>query len=206
MPESAAWVPDGRRLLVQARAPGQDVRLYAQDLQGGSPTAISPEGVRLAGSSAVLRTDDLLLAGVRTEPFASSTSREAESEAIRGLVQGERVVGWTADGAGLYVFRFGELPCSVFRLDPKTGDRELWKKLVPPDPAGFLSVQTLCITPDGRSYAYSVWTLFGPLPGRRSEVIVAPETKPCPGRSSRLISVAQLAQLTTPTSTRCART
>jgi dipeptidyl aminopeptidase/acylaminoacyl peptidase len=163
MPESAAWVRDGRRLLVQARAPGQDVRLYAQDLQGGGPTAISPEGVRLAGSSAVSPDGRFVIGWSATGTVCIFDLQGGKSEAIRGLVQGERVVGWTADSAGLYVFRFGGLPCAVFRLDPKTGDRELWKKLVPPDPAGFLSVQALCITPDGGSYAYSVWTDYSDL-------------------------------------------
>jgi hypothetical protein len=52
---------------------------------------------------------------------------------------------------------------SVFRLDPTTGHRELWKKLVPPDPAGILSVQTLRMTPDGKSYAYSFWSDYSDL-------------------------------------------
>jgi Tol biopolymer transport system component len=163
MPESAAWFPDGRRLLVQARAPGQDVRLYAQDLQGGSPTAISPEGVRLAGKAAVSPDGRFAIGRSANGAVSTFDLETGRGEAIQGLVQGERFVCWTADGAGLYVFRIGEVPCSVFRLDPTTGHRELWKKLVPPDPAGMLSLQTLCITPDGKSYAYSCWSDYSDL-------------------------------------------
>ncbi len=34
---------------------------------------------------------------------------------------------------------------------------------MPPDPAGIFSVQTLCITPDGKSYAYSFWSGYSDL-------------------------------------------
>ena len=163
IPESAAWFPDGRRLLVEGRAPGEDVRLYVQDLQGGMPTAISPEGVRLTSSSALSPDGRFAIGRGANGAISAFDLQGGPGKAIRGLLQGERVACWTADGAGLYVFRIGELPCSVFRLDPTSGHRELWRKLVPPDPAGILSVQTLCITSDGKSYAYSFWSSYSDL-------------------------------------------
>jgi hypothetical protein len=55
------------------------------------------------------------------------------------------------------------MPCSVFRLDPSTGNRQVWKTLTPPDPAGVMSVQALRLTPDGKSYAYSFWSIYSDL-------------------------------------------
>jgi hypothetical protein len=46
------------------------------------------------------------------------------------------------------------MPARVWRLDLATG-RELVHELAPPDPAGVTSIETILLTPDGGSYAYS---------------------------------------------------
>lgn len=43
----AAWMPDGRRIVVSASGPGRGSRLYLQSLDGGDPRAFTAEGVRL---------------------------------------------------------------------------------------------------------------------------------------------------------------
>ncbi len=40
-------------------------------------------------------------------------------------------------------------------LDIRTGKKELWKELMPPDPAGVMTVSPVNVTPDWKSYAYS---------------------------------------------------
>src|SRR5207244_3259903 len=47
----ADWLPDGRRVLLTANEPGRGSRLYLQDLSGGKPRAISPEGYRAFGKA-----------------------------------------------------------------------------------------------------------------------------------------------------------
>ncbi|HYM08419.1 MAG TPA: protein kinase, partial [Terriglobales bacterium] len=41
----ARWFPDGKRFVFSGNEPGKGVRLYTQDLSGGTPKPISPEGV-----------------------------------------------------------------------------------------------------------------------------------------------------------------
>jgi dipeptidyl aminopeptidase/acylaminoacyl peptidase len=161
-PESATWLPDGKRLLVQARDSGGAVRVYLQDLDGGEPGAVSPQGIRLAGTSAA-SPDGRRFLGRKPDRSVCLFEIGGGMEEIRGLLADERVVRWTLEGDELYVFRPGEMPCSVFRLDPTTGNREVWRTLTPPDPAGVLSVQTLRITPNGKSYAYSFWSVCSDL-------------------------------------------
>ena len=48
-----------------------------------------------------------------------------------------------------------ELPCRVYRLDLESGKRELWKELMPADPAGVIEILGVVLTPDARFYAYS---------------------------------------------------
>jgi hypothetical protein len=70
---------------------------------------------------------------------------------------------WSADGKSLFLFRRGEVPAHVFRLDVDTGRRELWKTLVPPDAAGVYSIIEFRVTPTGHSYFYSYTRLLSQL-------------------------------------------
>ena len=64
-------------------------------------------------------------------------------------------IRWGADGRTLYVRGREGVPGRVYRVDPSTGEREIWKELLPEGPAGVGLVDAIQITPDGRSYAYS---------------------------------------------------
>ena len=61
---------------------------------------------------------------------------------------------WTSDGRSLFVYRLGEVPATVNRLELATGRKELWKKLVPPDVSGVTDISSVLITPDGNNYVY----------------------------------------------------
>ena len=64
-------------------------------------------------------------------------------------------MGWTADGRNAFVFRRGEIPARVFRVDIPTGRRQLWSTLTPPEPAGVGGISSVLATPDGRTVIYS---------------------------------------------------
>jgi hypothetical protein len=53
------------------------------------------------------------------------------------------------------VFRRGELPAKIVRVDVGAGRRTSWKELAPRDNAGVGGLLNVVITPDGLSYAYS---------------------------------------------------
>ena len=59
-----------------------------------------------------------------------------------------------ADGRSLYLGGV-TLPVRIEICDTVTGARRLWKEIVPPDPAGVLTVGPILIAPDGKSYVYS---------------------------------------------------
>ena len=70
------------------------------------------------------------------------------------------------DGRSLFVRGPGEFSAAVYRLDPATGRRKLWKTLAPPDPAGVFNIERdsgLRVTPDGRGYAFTYWSWFNEL-------------------------------------------
>jgi Tol biopolymer transport system component len=152
---SGKILPDGHTLLVAASEAGKPVGLWVLPLEGGKPRrvldeeppgglAASPDGKQLAlhmggGKGFILPLDG----GPRTP--------------LKGLEAEDRLDQWSGDGRYLYVSRQQELPGKVFRIEIETGRRELWKELMPADPAGVAHVNEspIAISRDGKSYAYT---------------------------------------------------
>ena len=65
-------------------------------------------------------------------------------------------IRFTADGKALFVERRGELETSVYRVELQSGRPELHLKIAPADVVGIDSLGEVRITPDGRSYVYSI--------------------------------------------------
>jgi len=73
---------------------------------------------------------------------------------IAGFEDGEVPINWTSDGKGLFVTRPGDRPARITRLDVTTGQRTMWKELMPLDNAGVQNIGPIRITPDGKTYVY----------------------------------------------------
>jgi hypothetical protein len=67
---------------------------------------------------------------------------------------GELRITFSTDGASLYLYQPGELPAKVFRLDLHTGQRTLWRQLMPADPAGVETIGPILLTPDAKMCVY----------------------------------------------------
>jgi hypothetical protein len=145
--------PTGIRILINGRAPGADPRVLVQDLAGGSPKALTPEGFELVppvspdGRHAIVRTGDekpmFSIDGAEVSPLPAGEHRD-------------QAVGWSADSRWVYVSTPSlEIPARIHRIEIASGRRELWKQMTPADPAAFGGFTGLSFTPDGKSYAYS---------------------------------------------------
>jgi hypothetical protein len=77
-----------------------------------------------------------------------------EPTAVPGLDPDDQVVQCSADGRFVYVRRLSEVSATVYRLEIATGRRELWRTLMPADPAG-VSTLNPYPTPAGDAYVYS---------------------------------------------------
>lgn len=69
---------------------------------------------------------------------------------------------WSDDGRAIYVRGRGDESVAIDRIDLETGRRAPWKRIVPSDPVGMIGVdvQAVCISRDGKSYAYTYWTVL----------------------------------------------
>ena len=149
----AAWLSDGKRIIVSAIEPGHQARLYLQDLEQSRPTPLTPEGV----TSWVVAPDGSTIAArgptpaIRLYPVDGTASRE-----LAGATGREVPIGWIGDG--LLITRPGA-PGSprgeIYRVDIQTGRQESWRNILPRDPAGIMVLVSFCVTPDGRSQAYT---------------------------------------------------
>jgi Tol biopolymer transport system component len=144
------WFPDSRRVLFAAEGPGA-TKVYAQDVDGGEPRAIGPEGM----VAAIASPDGRSVVITRSGKALLQPIEGGESRPIPGIEPGEWPIGWSTDGRSLYLARFRGLAKLVHRLDLATGRRELLHDLVPPDPAGVGVLPYLAVSADGKSYAYS---------------------------------------------------
>jgi len=151
----AVFFPDGKRILFSGNEPGRGTRLYVQDLEGGKPQAITPEGIRLWRSKPISPDGKSVIArGPEGRVFLYDIS-PSEPRPVPGLEPGEIPVQWSPDGKSIYVYRRGDVPARVFRVERETGKRELWKELQPGDTTGLEEVANVWLTPDGRSYVYN---------------------------------------------------
>jgi len=130
------------------------MRLYVVDLSRGDPKAITPEGAVLGlvspdGRSVLARAEDrrwLLypVEGGTPQPVSGIDSTEGPS-------------GWSADGRYLFLHKAKPPNAALFRLDLRTGRRELWKEIITSDPAG-TQIGKVIMARDGHTYAYGYRT------------------------------------------------
>jgi len=150
----ARWFPDGVRILFGGNEPGYGVRLYVQDLAGGKPRPITPEGVS-GFPSYVVAPDGKATAAIGPDGQGYLYPVEGgEPRPIPGLTSAYAPIAWSADGRSLYISGGGERPAKVYLLDIATGQRRLWKQLMPSDTAGVDLIFPMWVTPDGRGYVY----------------------------------------------------
>jgi len=153
---AAAWLSDGKRVVFSGTEPGHALRLYVQDLKGGKPKPITPEGGGTPYVDVVVSPDGKLVVGLGGDGAPWLFPVEGgEPKPVPGVQSGDRIDGFSADGKSLFAHNTAGLPGVVTRIELVNGKRTVWKEIVPPDPAGVPAIGSFRITPDTKSYVYS---------------------------------------------------
>jgi len=154
--QGAAWTPNGKRIVFVGNEPGHRIRYYVQSLDGGPPRAITPENVSFNSNDPVAISADgrsVAVAGLDGKivlyPLDSGTPR-----AIPKREDGLAPLRWCPDNA-LLVYRAGDVPVKILRVDLGTGDQALWRELVPTYRTGLVGVGNIRVGADCQSSAYS---------------------------------------------------
>ncbi len=149
--ERPEWFPDGQKILFEGSEPTRPPRTFIQDVNGGMPTPLTPEGVVATRISPDQKYATVVTGG----KLSLFPIRGGDPKPIANLKPGESVIRWSADGHSLFLRESGgPTSLEIDRLDVLTGRRELWKELETPDSVG-VQITQVVMTPNGNSYAYS---------------------------------------------------
>jgi Tol biopolymer transport system component len=149
----AVWIPGTQRLLFTGQAVGKpSTRVYVQDVAGGPPRPLAPEGYGLGGVSP---DGKLAVMGESEGKMFLFPIEGGEPRPVAGLTPEDEVVRFDSTGNALLVAR-GNLPLEVFRVDIASGRREKLGEINPSDRTGAEGLFNLVLTPDGKTYAYTI--------------------------------------------------
>jgi Tol biopolymer transport system component len=157
------WLPNKREFLFSASEAGHGSRIYRESADGSAPHPITAEGVSPAPYSQSVSPDGKFVLAVDSDGSPAVYSIETgERKPIPGMEPGEQAFAWTGDGESIYAYR-PSVPAEIHKIELKSGARQLWRKLAPPDPVGVYFIRAPHISADGKSYAYNYSRFFSDL-------------------------------------------
>ncbi|HET7451795.1 MAG TPA: WD40 repeat domain-containing protein, partial [Thermoanaerobaculia bacterium] len=142
---------------------GHGPRLTLLDLATGKTRPISDEGVPSLSYTPVSPDGRSILALSRDRLVVSYSIDGGAPRPINGIERGDYPAGWSADGKSIWIYRRGENPSRVFRIDLADGKRTLWKEISPPDPGGITGMAPVIVAPNGDSYLYGATRILSTL-------------------------------------------
>jgi len=158
--EGIHWLPDGKQILFTGNYTGRAAQCFVQSIDGGSPRAVTPEGInacQISPDGKLIAASDMKKSGAQLYPMDSGTPR-----AIPGLLAGE-TVQWTSDPNVLYVYQHGKSSIRAFRINILTGQRKFFKEIAVPEGPGVCEMTHVLFTLDGSAYAYGYTRLLSDL-------------------------------------------
>ena len=147
------YLPDGKHLLATGLEPGHGARDYLIDTNTGDSKPLTPEGVVGDNISPDGKTTIVLGPDDKWGLFPLDGSG---FRPIEGLQSGFAPLGWTPDGASIYVMQItgDHRYRKVFRMNLASGKMDLWKTLGDGISSGVSAVAGAMFAKDANAYAY----------------------------------------------------
>ncbi len=152
------FLPDGKRLVIDGNLSGHGGQSFVIDLDGGKPRAITPEGTYATTAS----PDGKYVVG-GTGEFLTIFPVDGGPSRTVPVQPGFGPANWTADSKALLVYRPGDVPLNIYRMEVPTGKMTLVRALVPPDRAGVVSIAPVVGNGDGTEFAYGYYQTLSDL-------------------------------------------
>ena len=160
--EWAKWLPDGKRFVFSGNEAGKGVHYFVQDVTGGAPKSISPEGVDALAFA--ISPDGQWVVGIGPDQKGYLYPiNGGDPKLVGGMDPGDNPINFSTDGRSIYLYRTGEVPAKVYRVELATGKKTVWKEIAPLDPTGVSTIGPIQMTPDGKTYVYGFHRTVGDL-------------------------------------------
>ncbi len=162
--QGATWLPDSKSVLFGGSEPNHGLRIYLLGVDGEKPRPVTPEGVIVALPGFAVSNDGKWVAAI--SPDHKGTMYPLDGSApkiVPGILAGEFPLRFSPDDRFLYLWKRGDIPAHVNRVEVATGKRDLWKDLMPADPAGVERISNVLVAPDAKSYVYCYARLLSDL-------------------------------------------
>jgi serine/threonine protein kinase/Tol biopolymer transport system component len=143
---AAGFMADGKHVIYVARDGNKPPQTYIQDLNGGAPALLTPEG---AVGYRISPDDQYLIVNGGRSLFSM---KDHTVQPIAGLTPGDTFTDWSGDGQ-LFVISVNNAQATVYKLNPHTGTRTEWTSLSTAPIAG-QRLSGLTINADGKKMAY----------------------------------------------------
>ena len=147
------FMPDSQSIVFTGVAGDRKSLLYRQSIDGGEPRPASSEAVGFGLIAVAPGGADVVANGPDSRPWIYTLGGGARP--LPGGLPGENAVRFTGDGRAVFVYRMGEVPARVCRVEVATGKRDELRSLAPSDRAGLLWVSPIALTADGEHIAFS---------------------------------------------------
>ncbi len=146
-----AWTPDGK-IVFSGKEKGQQRRLYIQDPERNELKVLQELNHDLEWFSVSPNGRTLISGDANRQSLSDIWDPKKASTTVKGWEKGMHFVAWSQDGSRIYTTRFTTDPIPFWRLDPLTGQKELFMELnLKQVPAN--AVRDAYITPDGQTWA-----------------------------------------------------
>ncbi|MGA2890508.1 MAG: winged helix-turn-helix domain-containing protein [Terracidiphilus sp.] len=154
------WLPDGKQLVFSGELAGRAAQCFIQNIEVGKPRAVTPEGVtgcQPSPDGKWIAARDMASKQGRLYPVDGG-----EPHAVPGLLPGENFA-WTSDPKFMYASQGGQTSWKIYRLNIVTGQRQLFKEVIPTDVTGLCGLNHIILSANGRSYVYGYTRLLSDL-------------------------------------------
>ena len=153
----AGFFPDGKRIAFAASKLSRPWQMYVQNLDGGPPRPLGPEGPRYRGGLRSVSPDGKwIIAFQRPGKSVLLSAESGQARPIAGFEPLDVPVAWSADGKEILVresaARLVGGRIRIWRLNPDNGERRLVTEIQPSD--RFAPGQRVLVTPDAKAYVY----------------------------------------------------
>jgi Tol biopolymer transport system component len=146
---TAAWFRDGKQVVFGANQKGHKPRTYVQQIDGGSPRPVTPEGELFVAFSP--DSEEVFARG--PNGFSLYPVSGAVRRSLRSIGSQDIVASFASGGKAIYLQTRSDRS-RVFRLDLASGRREISREIHPSDQSAMRMLRDIRITLDGKSIAF----------------------------------------------------